>query len=97
MKWLCVAPAGMLLACQQGPAASATTQATYRAALDKIADTCGVPRSSWTLIGKNEVSLSFPPGEPYAKADCLLREFQSLRLPLKLGFIGNEVYEKNEQ
>jgi len=49
------------------------------------------------LVGKDAVSLSFPPGEPYEKADCLIREFHNSKLPLKLGFIGNEAYEKNQQ
>ena len=96
MKWLFVVPMAALLACQSKPLPLATKQGDYRNALDKIADTCGVPRSSWTLIDENHVTLSFPPGEPFEKADCLIRKFNSSKLPLKLGFIGNEAYE-NEQ
>jgi hypothetical protein len=66
--------------------------------LNAIADRCGTPRDVWRVVSYDQVQLVPPDGDASAdKTDCLLKEFQKARLPVKLGFIGREHYEENKQ
>ena len=73
------------------------TIAEKRAALDRIADRCKAPRTSWTLLDETHVTLELASGGRFETADCLITEFNKANLPLQLGFIGNEYYPENRQ
>jgi hypothetical protein len=60
------------------------------AVLNQIADRCGMPRSVWKLEGCDQVTIKLPPNSEYERVDCLLNEFHKAKLPLRLGFLGNE-------
>jgi hypothetical protein len=63
--------------------------------LDRIADDCGMPHSSWNLLDKDHLTLRPEPNTPYEKVDCLLRGLDKSKLPVSLGFVGNEAYPGN--
>ena len=64
-----------------------------QAVLDKIADKCGLPRSVFTLTGDDELTLQPESTSAYSSVDCALSEIKKSKLPLKLGFVGNEAYQ----
>ncbi len=59
---------------------------------DVIADKCGLPRSSMTLHGKDELQLQPPRDAKYEAVECTLTELKAIKLPLNLGFVGYETY-----
>jgi hypothetical protein len=68
-----------------------------QAALDQIADKCGLARSTFKLVGDDELHVKPDPNERYERVDCALSELRRARLPVKMGFVGNEYYVGNEQ
>ena len=69
------------------PAPSASALDERQAALNAIADKCGVPRSAWRLLDADHVTLQ---GAAYTdpKSSCLIDELFKSKLPVKLGFIA---------
>jgi hypothetical protein len=68
-----------------------------QAALDRIADKCGVARSTFKLVGDDELHIKPDPTEKYERVDCALSGLRVARLPVKMGFVGNEYYVANGQ
>ena len=66
-----------------------------RAELDKIADQCGLPRTTFHLVGDDELQLKPDPNAPYPSVDCAIRRINESDIPFKLGFVGNEAYIGN--
>jgi hypothetical protein len=60
-----------------------------QAALDNIADRCGVRRTLFEIHDSIHVSLKPLPGEPYEAFDCALAGINQYR-GVNLGFVGNE-------
>jgi|tagenome__1003787_1003787.scaffolds.fasta_scaffold20930879_2 hypothetical protein len=65
--------------------------------LNKIADKCGLARSTFKLVGNDELHILPDLKAPYERLDCALSELRKANLPVKMGFIGNEYYVGNEQ
>ncbi|MBA4755615.1 MAG: hypothetical protein EPO45_05720 [Sphingobium sp.] len=61
---------------------------------DKISDKCGLPRSTLNLRGKDELQLQPPLDAKYEAVDCILKELKKANYPLKMGFVGNELYKE---
>ena len=68
-----------------------------QAALDRIADKCRLSRSTFTLVGNNELHFKPSSDARYESVDCGLKELRKANLPVNLGFVGNEYYDRNEQ
>ena len=54
-----------------------------------------MPREVWKLERADQVTLQPEPDASYEKVDCLLSRFQESKLPVSLGFVGNEAYSEN--
>jgi len=63
-----------------------------QAALNQIADKCGVPRSTFDLVGDEDLHIQARADEKYERVECALTELKRSNLPVKMGFIGNEYY-----
>ncbi|MDO7833777.1 hypothetical protein Q4610_01845 [Sphingobium sp. HBC34] len=61
---------------------------------DAIADKCGLPRSALKLHGKDELQFQPPQDAKYEAVDCTLTELKAIKLPMKMGFVGNELYRE---
>ena len=83
-----------LLACQSAEAPAPNTLQNTQTVLDQIADRCGMPREVWKLLGENQVTLQPRADAPYEGVDCLLSELQKSKLPVRLGFVGNEAFSE---
>jgi hypothetical protein len=68
-----------------------------QAALNHIADSCGVSRNIFDLVGDQELHIQPPVGEKYERVECVLTELNKANLPVKMGFIGNEYYSNEVQ
>lgn len=44
------------------------------------------------LHGKDELQLQPPRDVKYEAVECTFHEFKAIKLPLNLGFVGNELY-----
>ena len=66
--------------------------AERQAALNTIADGCGMPRTSWKLVDEDRVTLDLPADTENDRVICLLTRLQKSNLPMQLGFIGREYY-----
>jgi hypothetical protein len=67
------------------------------AVLDRIADKCGLARSTFKLVGENELHIQPSPDAEYKSLDCALGELRKAKLPVKMGFVGNEYYSNEVQ
>ena len=76
-----------------GPARSDAPR-SREAELARIADHCGLPRSSLRLAAGAELHIRPPPDARYQSIDCLMRELRNSRVVrnLPMGFVGNEAY-----
>jgi len=83
---LSAASATLLASCTQGVSVEAR-----RAELGRIADTCGLPRSSLTLDG-DRARFEPPLQARYEVVDCVLTKLRQsgLARDLPMGFVGNE-------
>jgi len=61
--------------------------------LDKLSDACKAPRAWLRSIGHDEVTFMPPMNARHRTANCVLNQIKRSKLPMKLGFIGNEQYE----
>jgi hypothetical protein len=57
-------------------------------ALDRIADDCRMPRSSWKMIGEAEVTLTPVALQSDVGGSCLINELFKSKLPIRLGFMS---------
>ena len=62
-----------------------------QAFLDRVADTCGLPRKTFKLVGDDQVHMRPEPDANYKSVDCALSRLGKDKA-LKLGFVGNEYY-----
>src|SRR5207253_5717653 len=74
---------------QQGPL---TIHEQRQTVLNGIADKCGLDRSTFKLIGDDELHVQPRPNAHYESVDCALSELRNAKLPVKMGFVGNEYY-----
>ena len=84
-----------LVACQSADEPAPNALGHTQAVLDRIADRCRMPREVWKLRSEHQVTLQPSPDAPYEGVDCLLRELQKSKLPVRLGFVGNEAFSEN--
>jgi hypothetical protein len=68
-----------------------------QAALNQIADKCGLPRTALELFGDDELRFQPPSTANYESVECALREVPKADLHVRMGFVGNEYYAENEQ
>ena len=61
--------------------------------LDRIADKCGLPRSTFNLVGTEELHVAPPADAKYESVDCALAELKKSDIPFAMGFVGNEAYK----
>jgi hypothetical protein len=67
-----------------------------RAFLDRVADSCGLPRKTFELIGNTHVQMQPPTDADYKSVDCALEKLGKAKA-LNLGFVGNEYYSNEAQ
>jgi len=79
-------------ACSAKPSGPEGTRAERLVRLDDISRKCGLPKSIFKLVGTDELHIQPSPDEKYERVDCALSELRKSDLPLKIGFVGNEVY-----
>jgi hypothetical protein len=65
--------------------------------LDRIADTCGLARSTFKLNGDDDLHIQPDPDAKYERVDCALTELKKANMPVKGGFIRNEYVAENRQ
>jgi len=70
----------------------AATTELAQSQFDAIADKCGLPRSALKLRGKDELQFQPPQDTKYEAVDCTLTELKAIKFPIKIGFVGNELY-----
>jgi hypothetical protein len=80
----------LVLAMQAETPAPAPAPVTQQA-LDAMSDACHTPRKWLKLLGGDEVQFLPPPHARFKQVDCLLAHLRSSNVPMKLGFVGNEV------
>jgi hypothetical protein len=85
------------LSCQKPAAQEKPSRDPIQRVLDQIAKKCGLPPSTFKRIGKDELTLQLSPDARYESVDCALTELNKAKLPLKLGFVGNEYVPENGQ
>lgn len=72
--------------------------AHQRLILNRIADTCGLPRSAFHQVSFDDVHFRPSPDATYESVDCGLRQLQSAHIPLRSqGFVGNELRSETVQ
>ena len=82
-------------ACGSKPNPSLTLSGRNHVELDRIADKCSLPWKTFQLVGSGDVQMQ-PASDADYKIDCAIAEFKG-KSALKLGFVGNEYYDGNEQ
>ena len=90
MRVLLLVPPLACASCNPAPVA----YEERKVVLNRIADECGLPRATFELLG-DELHIKPDPDEAYPKIDCALREIKEIKIPFKLGFVGNEAYRGN--
>jgi hypothetical protein len=58
--------------------------------LDLVAAKCRIPRSTFKVVGAEQVYFRPPADGRYEDVDCALSELKKSPFPLDLGFVGNE-------
>ena len=72
---------------QQGEEGGGSEEQAY----NRIAERCGLPSSTFVLVGSDELRIQPPSDASYESVDCALREVRAADLPARdLGFVGNE-------
>jgi 16S rRNA C967 or C1407 C5-methylase (RsmB/RsmF family) len=86
----------MIEAC--GPSVPAIDLRESRlATLKSITQRCGLPEDSLQLSGTDDLHVRPPVDAKYESVDCALAELKKANMPLKMGFVGNEVYANESQ
>jgi hypothetical protein len=67
-------------------------RARHLAGLKKITDECGLPASTFRLVGPDRVEFQPPPDSSDQSIICALTKLRSSGLPIKLGIVGNEAF-----
>jgi hypothetical protein len=49
------------------------------------------------LVGDSELHVQPSPDADYESVDCVLQELREAKLPVNVGFVGNEYYNENAQ
>ena len=88
MKGMFLGSLALLGACSGPPAKAPANRGEV---LDQIVIKCHLPRSSFKLLGADEVQFRPPANADYHDVDCSLRELQKSPFPMKFSFVGNEV------
>ena len=83
--------------CAAPPAPAPSLREQRLASLHRIAVQCGLPDSALKLEGEDQLHVQPPPDASYDSVDCVLTALRKADLPLKMGFVGNEVYETENQ
>ena len=83
-------------ACGSKPNPPPTLSGRNYVELDRIADKCSLPRKTFQLVGSGHVQMQPASDADYKSVDCAIAEFKG-KSALKLGFVGNEYYDGNEQ
>ncbi|MCC2975864.1 hypothetical protein LK533_04130 [Sphingomonas sp. PL-96] len=65
--------------------------------LDGMTDACRAPRGWLRHKGGDEIRFLPDPDAEYDKVDCVLKQLRESRIPMKLGFIGNEAPPETEK
>ncbi|MBB3910448.1 hypothetical protein [Sphingomonas desiccabilis] len=65
--------------------------------LDAMTDVCRAPRGWLRHKGGNEVRFLPDPDAEYDKVDCVLKQLRESRIPMNLGFVGNEALPETEK
>ena len=91
MKSSVFIPLALLGACS-APLAKAPTNRSE--VLDQIVIKCHLPRSSFKLLGADEVQFIPPVNADYDDVGCSLRELQKSPFPMNVSFVGNEAVRK---
>jgi hypothetical protein len=68
------------------------SKADVRSQLDTIARECRLPPSVFELRSPDDLHFRPAPDARYEDVDCALTALKKARLPLKVGFVGNEAY-----
>ncbi len=82
---------------ERPPHRPATIHDQRQAVLDGIADKCGLTRSTFKLVGNDELHVQPSPDAQYERVDCALTELKKANMPVKMGFVGNEYVAENAQ
>ena len=64
--------------------------------LKQITDKCGLPSDRLQPVGPAGLTINLQPTDQYQSVDCMLAELKKVR-GIKLGFVGNEIYDENMQ
>jgi len=59
-------------------------------AVEAIAGRCNLPAGTLKLIGPDELRFQPPSDAKYESIVCALTELKKLKIPMKMGFVGNE-------
>ncbi len=62
-----------------------------------MTDVCRAPRGWLRHKGGNEVRFLPDPDAEYDKVDCVLKQLRESRIPMNLGFVGNEALPETEK
>ena len=81
--------------CNTEPAKNVSLHEHRQGLLDRIADQCGLPRSTFKLTGDDELHFRPEPTEEYSDVDCGLQKIKDSGIPFKMGFVGNEAFIGN--
>ena len=69
----------------------------HRKILDAIAIKCHLPTTTFKLVGEDELHFQPSPDAKYEDVSCALAELKKSPFPMKLGFVGNEVYQPEKK
>ena len=84
----------MLASCSSTANWEAMTPDARSQLLKHISRKCGLPADSLKPVGPAGLTFNLPPDAKYPQVDCLLAEMKNVP-GVKLGFVGNEVYDEN--
>jgi hypothetical protein len=88
---------GMLASgCSTAPAHSEALRASRIAALSSIIQACGLPESTFELVGGDMLQIKPPADARYESVDCALSRLKKAHLRLEMGFVGNEAYQEGQ-
>lgn len=76
------------------PTACAAKAEISQANFDAIADKCDLPRSALQLRGGDELLIQPTQDAKFEAIDCALKELKAANYPVKMGFVGNEIYRE---
>ena len=65
--------------------------------LNRMTDACRAPNRWLRHQGGNEIRFFPDPDAEYDKVDCVLKQLRESRIPMNLGFVGNEALPETEK